>query len=120
MHDEFFIDDGYDQDGHIAAVEGVHGPVDFTFRPMIQADRQAHYELVVKKKLPVDKAMERTVAKHIRSWSLKREPTPENLGRLRAPLLEKLHAIISGEAASDGAGEDALTASEQDEEDAKN
>ncbi|TWT30718.1 hypothetical protein [Blastopirellula retiformator] len=120
MSEQFFIDDGYDQEGFIAQVAGVHGPIEFTYRPMIQADRQSHYDLVIKKKLPADRAMAKTVSKHLQSWSLERDPTPENLAKLRSPILEKLHAIISGEAPSEAGEGDGLTSAEQDEDDVKN
>ncbi|MFI4875951.1 MAG: hypothetical protein ACIALR_11455 [Blastopirellula sp. JB062] len=111
---QFFIDDGYFEQGHIDALSGVHGPLDFVFRPMIHADKEAYFAAARAPGATPSAVMAQFVAEHVRSWSLARPLDSANLQRLRPRLLERLFHIVMGESASD------LTLADREAADLKN
>lgn len=115
---DFFIDDGYSEQGHIAALAGVHGPLDFVYRPMIHADKEAYYELAKRPGVSPTAAIAESVAAHVRQWSLARPIAVEQVVRLRPRLLERLFYIVMGEIASDLPG--AVAGRQQEASDLKN
>ena len=105
-----FIDDGYTEKGHIDAETGIHGPLDFEYRPMIVSVQGR----LLEKKGSDDfteaccKLLGSAKDGHLKDWSLvnsKKEKvaiTPDNLKRVRPRLFDKLWQIIAGLRASDG------------------
>ncbi|PQO45866.1 hypothetical protein [Blastopirellula marina] len=115
---DFFIDDGYCEQGHIAALAGVHGPLDFVYRPMIHADKEAYYEQAKRPGVRPTVAIAHFVAQHLHQWSLSRPIVAAEVERLRPRLLERLFYIVMGEIASDLPG--AAKGSDQEASDLKN
>ena len=111
-----FIDDGYTSDGYIAADEGVHGPLEFTYRPILPGQRDkvnqylrrdpANYEAFHEAARKALAGTKDTPARLV-SWSLKDrsdQPVPiteANVGRIRPRLFDKLWLVVIGELASD-------------------
>lgn len=108
-----FIEDGYSEQGYIAAIDGIHGALEFEYRPaigkladrvtgMIQGDRvnwEAWWE-AVGKALAVDPGL-------LKSWSLKDAKgnavpiTSANIQRVRQLLIHRLWMIVAGQLPSD-------------------
>jgi hypothetical protein len=111
-----FIDDGYTEEGYIKADEGVHGALEFTYRPMLPGQRDKAMQHL--RREPADYAAFHEAARkalagtkdtpaRLVSWNLKdrdERPVPiteANVGRIRARLFDKLWFILIGELASD-------------------
>lgn len=99
--DMVFIDDGYTQDGYIAEVAGIHGPLEFTFRPMLVETRDKLDRGFLQGSADSHKAAREEIARRLVKWSLDKEHSAANIGRLRPPVFDKLYAIVSGRIASD-------------------
>ncbi|TWT34691.1 hypothetical protein [Blastopirellula retiformator] len=97
----YFIDDGYFETGHIAAQTGLHGALDFVYRPMIHADKEAYYELAKRPDVSPTTAIVTFVTRHLHEWSLARSIEAAQVERLRPQLLEKLLHIVMGDLASE-------------------
>lgn len=106
-----FIDDGYNEEGYIAAEEGIHGPLEFTFRPAVPKLADRITALLVSEKWEAFwdaavKALSRD-PKLLQSWNVtdaagREMPITEaNVLRLKPRLAHKLWAIVSGGRASD-------------------
>lgn len=108
-----FIEDGYTEQGYIAAVDGVHGPLEFEFRPalvkladritgMIQGERPnwEGFADAAAKALARDPGL-------LKSWSLKNGKgdavpiTEANCLRVRNQMFHKLWLIVAGQIPSD-------------------
>lgn len=108
-----FIDDGYTEQGYIAAVDGIHGALEFEFRPalvkladkitgMLQTDRPnwEGFADSAAKALARDPGL-------LKSWSLKNGKgdavaiTEANLLRVRNQMFHKLWMIVAGQLPSD-------------------
>ncbi|MCI0358641.1 MAG: hypothetical protein L0211_09165 [Planctomycetaceae bacterium] len=113
-----FIDDGYTEQGFIAAVDGVHGPLEFEFRPalvktadkitgMIQGERVdwERFADAAAKALARDPGL-------LKGWSLKDSKgnavqiTEPNLLRVRNQLFHKLWMIVAGQVPSERRSDD--------------
>lgn len=103
-----FIDDGYTERGRIDAEDGIHGQLDFEYRPMIPT---VQGRLLEKKDAEgfVDACAKVLVRDgHLKSWSLKDskgEPVPlteSNVKRVKPRLFDKLWTVIAGLRPSDG------------------
>lgn len=111
-----YIDDGYEEQGYIAADEGVHGPLEFTYRPILPGQRDrvnqfirrdpANYEAfheAARKAL----AGTKDAPARLLTWSLTDrggQPvaiTEVHVGRIKPRLFDKLWLILIGELASD-------------------
>jgi len=106
-----FIEDGYTEQGYIAAADGIHGPLEFEYRPalakladrisgMLQGDRpnwDGFWDAIAK-------ALARE-PKLLQSWSLKDSKggdvpiTEANV--LRCKQAHKIWAVVTGQRASD-------------------
>ena len=103
-----FIDDGYTEDGYLAAEKGFHGELSFRFRPMLPEQRDGIDQVTIKEgSVKGCKAIATAIANKVSSWSLKNAKgedvpiTPANAGRLRPRLFDKLWAVIAGRMPSD-------------------
>lgn len=130
MHD--YIEDGYTQPGYIAAAEGLHGPLEFEFRPalgkladkitsLIQGDRPDYEAFwnAVAKALGSEPRL-------LQSWSLKDskgQAVPINeaaIQRVRQLMVHKLWMIVSGHRPSDPRPDGSQPAKATPEADVKN
>ncbi len=104
-----YIDDGYTEDGYIAAIPGLHGEFRFTFRPMLVAERST---VLGKHVLDLPESQQditfaKAMASRLKSWSLvdkNGKPVPINQDvamRLKPALFRRLFAIIAGTEAAD-------------------
>ncbi len=98
----------YTQDGFIAASPGLHGELQFTYRPFLMEDR-ARYMVQVEK-LPLAQQYGKAAAelgKRLASWSLENPDgtplkiTTDNVRRVKPALLDRLWLIVLGIEASD-------------------
>lgn len=103
-----YIPDGYTQRGYIEASEGKHGPLAFTFRPMLPEERDAVEEvLAIRPAREGSQVAAAAVAHALFEWDLRDEngcPLPVGLDcvrRLRPSLFDKLYAVVSGREPSD-------------------
>lgn len=108
MKETFIIEDGYTEDGYIAAVPGLHPALRFRFRPMLPEEREAISDVIRQKPIAQgNKLMCEALAARIKSWSAtnnKGEPleiTPSNVAKLRPKLQGSVYSIIAGYQASD-------------------
>ncbi len=107
-----FIASDYLEEGFIAAEPGVHGPLTFTYRPLLAAARDQAIGLVMSAPPQygafVDRVAEE-LAKNVKSWSLtdsRKDPVPinaENVKLVRPQLLDKVWGVVSGARRSDEA-----------------
>jgi hypothetical protein len=113
-----YIDDGYVEDGYLAAEKGMHGELSFRFRPLLPEQRDGIDQVTIKEgSVKGCRAIAAAVAKQLQSWSLKDKSggdvsiTVGNVSRLRPRLFDKLWAVIAGripsEVKPDAAAEDA-------------
>jgi hypothetical protein len=108
-----FIEDGYQESGYIAAVDGVHGPLEFEFRPALvkTADKITG---LIQGSNPNWESFADAAAKALardpgllKSWSLKDSRggevkiTEANCLRVRNQLFHKLWMIVAGQMPSD-------------------
>ncbi len=104
-----YIPEGYTEEGYIREVPGLHGPVRFTFRPMLVVERAA---LFGQRMLSMpDELQDRRCADVLCgclvSWSVtdaEGRPlavTAENILRLKPALFQRMLAIVSGVEPSD-------------------
>lgn len=102
-----FIDDGYTQDGFIAGVAGIHGPLKFTYRPMLPETRDRLLRSQQRDVAVGHKEAREELAKSVVTWDLKDRAgtavpkTAANIGRLRPLLQDKLFSIVAGQMASE-------------------
>jgi hypothetical protein len=105
-----YIDDGYTEEGKIAAEPGIHGPLTFEYRPMIPSVQGRLMDVRGSSDKFVDLAAKLLCGKdgHLKAWSLvnkKKEAVEineENLKRVRPSLFDKLWQIVANVRPSDG------------------
>lgn len=102
-----FIEDGYNESGYISAEEGIHGALEFEYRPMIPS---VQGRILEKKETEafVDAVCKALIREsHLKSWSLKDSKgtavplTEANLKRIKPRLFDKLWTTIAGLRPSD-------------------
>lgn len=101
--DDFVIDDGYTEQGYIAPVEGLHGALEFTFRPILPARRDA---VARNDGEGFVTAAAKELAKAIKSWSAsaggKALPVTEhNIRSAKPRLFDRLWLVVAGYQPSD-------------------
>lgn len=97
-----FIDDGYTDQGYIAAVPGLHGELRFEYRPVPYRDRTIITD-AVRSKPPAEAAatVAATIARFLVSWSFAEKIEVKNILRLRPRLVDGIYYRIMGAEASD-------------------
>lgn len=105
MSDAFFIGDGYDLKGRIAAIPGLYPELRFTYRPALFEERNA-FVVQSGDKDKRTKATTDLVLKHVSEWNAtpSGKPAGSDVPRLKPLLLDRLVDVIVGYAA---AGEEA-------------
>ena len=103
-----FIDDGYSEDGFLAAEKGLHGDVTFSYRPLLPEQRDGIDEVTLKQGAAQGaKVICSALAKNLVAWSIKDSKgqavpiKPGAIGRLRPRLFDKLWAVVAGRMPSD-------------------
>lgn len=102
-----FIDDGYTEEGFIAAVPGFHGSLAFTYRPLLAETRDKLQRAQMTDVEKGHKIAREELSRAIKSWDLsdrngtKVQIAPANIARLRPMLQDKLYGIVTGQMASD-------------------
>ena len=107
-----YIDDGYQEDGFLAAEKGLHGDVSFSYRPLLPEQRDAIDEVTMKQGAAKGaRAIAAALAKQVVTWSItdaKGEPvpiSPARVGKIRPRLFDKLWAVVAGRMPSDVRGD---------------
>ena len=104
-----YIPEGYTEEGYVREAPGLHGPVRFTFTPMLITERAALFSqrmLALPEELQ-DRRCADVLCGKLVSWSVadtQGQPlplTPENVLRLKPALFQRLLAIVSGMEPSD-------------------
>lgn len=111
-----YIDDGYSEQGFIAADEGIHGPLEFEFRPVLPAQRD-RVEQYLNLNPPNPDAFHEAVGKalagggkepaRLLKWNLTDRGgqvvaiTAANMAKLKPHLFNRLWLVVSGRLASD-------------------
>ena len=99
---ENFISDGYTETGFIAAVDGLHGELRFTFRPMLPEEVDEVQAVLDQEHVARSHEIIRGVlVRHIKSWSDGLPVTADSLRTIRPSLWNRLYLIVSGRQASD-------------------
>lgn len=104
------VRDGFTQRGYIKAVEGLHGELRFTFRPMLPEDVEVleafrdRYGVTSPDKARAKIAIE--TFKRLAGWSVMADGKPlplseGNVRRMRMPLQSKLYHIVACLSATD-------------------
>lgn len=102
-----FIDDGYTQEGYIAGVVGLHGPLSFTYRPFLPETRDRLLKSQQRDNATGHKEARDELAKAVQKWDLKDRTGRDvpkaavNIGKLRPLLQDKLFSIVAGQIPSD-------------------
>lgn len=105
-----YIDDGYQEPGYIAAEEGLHGPLEFEFRPILAAQRDRANSLIQREQPQFDRFHEeagKALAGAVKRWSItdrSGNPVPitaDTLKRIKPRLLDKLWVVCTGAMTSD-------------------
>lgn len=98
-----FIDDGYTQQGYIAEVPGLHGPLRFEFRPFLVEERAALFASLDKMSRDAyERKCGHAVADRLVAWDVTDrngkpvEITGPNVLRLRPTVEDKLLSIMLG------------------------
>lgn len=106
-----FIDDGYSESGFIAEEPGLYPAVTFTFRPMLPTEYgQFLGRLANDNEEKARHEMARWISTKLVEWDLRDsrgntvEITPQNVVRIKEPLLVRLWRIVSCRDASDSPG----------------
>jgi|LakMenEpi03Aug12_release.lakeMendotaPanAssembly.Ray.scaffolds.fasta_scaffold309422_2 hypothetical protein len=97
------IRDGIAQEGYIAEVEGIHGELSFTYRPMLGQKADLYTDMVAKEP-NAEKAylfVCDIVADHVTGWSEAVPPSKDSMRCLKQKLLVAMYRIIRGDRASD-------------------
>ncbi len=97
-----FIDDGYTETGYIAARDGMHGELRFTFRPMLSEEVDAVGSVLDQNNVARSHETIRGVlVKHLTSWSDERPINAASVRILKPALWNRLYLIVAGKQASD-------------------
>lgn len=100
------IEDGYTADGYIAEIPGLHGSMDFKYRPMLPETRDRCQRAMVDVAKGHKESREQ-IKRHLVEWDVKRGDgtdapiTVEMVGRLQPLLQDKLYSIVAGNMPSD-------------------
>ena len=97
-----FIDDGYTQAGFIAAREGMHDDLRFTYRPMLPEEVDKVQAVLEREDVLASHAAIRGVLiDKLKDWSDKLPITADSLRRLRPVLWNRIYLIVAGRQPSD-------------------
>lgn len=104
-----YIPDGYTLKGFIAQQPGLHGALNFTYRPMLQKDRVLVIEKI--RTCPIEKSEDevaRVVAARVKTWDLTHPETGAAIEissdaalHLQSTLLTRLWNILIGDKPTD-------------------
>lgn len=103
-----FIDDGYTEDGFVAAIDRLMPAIKFTFRPLTR-DELAAFSAQHKNadERGYAKGVAAALAKHITEWDVAKPDgtsvpaTPENISKLKPEAFRRLHEIVFGAGITD-------------------
>jgi len=103
-----YLEDGYTEDGYIAAAPGLHNAIEFRYRPLTSDERSTILDKTAKvQTAPLRNAVIREhLVKQIESWSIVDKNgaamaiTVETIKRLKPAVFDKLWDIIGGWAGS--------------------
>lgn len=105
MSDYLIVDDGYTRDGYIAAIEGLHGEIAFSFRPLTRDERDAVNVRIGKKAKgeTTTDVMANVICRQVKDWSIADVVAlePGVVKRMHPALVDKLYLIVAGSIASD-------------------
>jgi len=103
-----YLEDGYTQEGYIAAVPGLFEALRFEFRPIVVAEQSAHYKEEKKFSGPAwARFAADFIARRLLSWSAARQdgaPVPlrgPDVAKIHPALFSRLYSILNGTDASD-------------------
>jgi len=104
----FIFDDGYTENGYIAAVPGIYPALRFEFRPMLIKEYLEYAKVSMKLEFFEDRReMAHALTKKLVRWDLKGRDgelvvfKPDNLLRLKLTLFDKLFKVVAGNVAPD-------------------
>lgn len=109
-HSITIIPDGYTRPGRIAAVNELHGELNFTFRPMVPNERDDIYAVIRRfadDPRKYNEVISKAIADKVQEWDArdtngKTYPiTPRNAANLQPELFDKLYNVLMGTRASD-------------------
>ena len=97
-----FISDGYTEPGYIAAVDGMHGELRFTYRPMLPEEvDQIQAVLDQENVARSHEAIRGVLVRQVKTWSDALPVTADSLRTIRPALWNRLYLIVSGRQPSD-------------------
>lgn len=99
----YFIDDGYTCDACIAEVDGIHGELVFSYRPMTHDEREQIAQRLseLPKGQTSTRVLAEAIAHHVVKWNIPLDLTGEKVARLLPALFDKIYAVIAGMRKSD-------------------
>lgn len=110
MSDHVYIPDGYTKRGYVAAIEGLHGAVEFTYRPVVFEQFIAHRDAYIAPANPKARHMVPPATLHecVKTWNVTDPTTGAEIpvaakafARLPPPVMEKMFWIVLGTQPSD-------------------
>ncbi len=97
-----FINDGYTETGFVAAVDGMHGELRFTYRPMLPEEVDAVQAVLDQDNVArAHEAIRGVLVKQVKGWSDKLPITADSLKTIRPLLWNRLYMIVAGRSPSD-------------------
>jgi hypothetical protein len=97
-----FISDGYTELGYIAAVDGMHGKLRFTFRPLLPEEVDEVQAVLSQDNVARSHEIIRGVlVRQVKSWSDDLPVSADSLRTIRPSLWNRLYLIVSGQQPSD-------------------
>jgi hypothetical protein len=110
LSDHVYIPDGYTKRGYVAAIEGLHGAVDFTYRPVQFEQFIAHRDAYLAPANPKTRHMvpPASLNEYVKTWDVT-DPNSgaevpiaaKSFARLPPPVMEKMFWIVLGTQPSD-------------------
>jgi hypothetical protein len=94
MSERFLVGDGYTAEGRIPREAGVHPELEFTYRPALSEEVNAHFKRVAEEKRhKVDAAL---IVAHVTKWNIPGDVSLAIAERLQPVLSRKLLDVILG------------------------
>lgn len=103
MSNLLLIDDGYTCDACISQVDGIHGTLEFTYRPMTHEERdQVARALAAQNNAKsATEILAKVIAEHVTGWNIPADISIANVKRIVPNLFDKLYSVVAGSRPSD-------------------
>lgn len=95
------IPDGYERTVGIDGMEGVHPPLEFTYRAFRGLEQGKWIGIVFQRSEETDPQVFEMLAERISKWSINNPISPDTMANMEGSLMNKLIYIVMGRASAD-------------------